>query len=574
MRSFQFQRLVLISDSKKLANQFEFPKRLNLVTGGDNSIGKSTLVKNLFWALGCDPDFDEEWKTNDIKAIIYFTVNNISYVASRYHDSIIFGQVGSILRKYPKITGEYSQIFSDIVNFELKLANRSDNLECPPPAYFFLPFYIDQKRSWNQPWNSFDKLTQFSGFTRPLISYFCGYTKSEHFEMQEEFFVQKSIMKEADEQIARISSAIEVIEDISNDKINIALSEAELNHVQNEIEEELQNFLERQTRLFDTQTQINSEIYDLEKQHRIALNSVRELEKDYAFAVEYIPEDVLECPMCGTKHDNSLLSRAGILTDKSLLEEEADFIKESLNQKRTALRNLQEELHDVRFEINRINEKYVISPHENQNQNMQSAIHSIALKNVSQNVADVIVSHESRSKRAEKIQKEIKSDQNKLLTKKEKSDLSYYFFNNLEKNIAILSATGINLNGVKTPMDFKKILGGGAAEGTRGVLAYQLAILKQIEFANNCAIAPFVIDTPNQHEQASENYKRIISLLQHNLSSNIQIILCGMDHDILSDFKKDSHIIQLDRDKILQKKPYNTLSKEYTELVNNINIDA
>ncbi|MCZ3264655.1 hypothetical protein NYZ64_18570, partial [Acinetobacter baumannii] len=71
MRSFQFQRLVLISDSKKLANQFEFPKRLNLVTGGDNSIGKSTLVKNLFWALGCDPDFDEEWKTNDIKAIIY-----------------------------------------------------------------------------------------------------------------------------------------------------------------------------------------------------------------------------------------------------------------------------------------------------------------------------------------------------------------------------------------------------------------------------------------------------------------------------------------------------------------------
>ncbi|MBD0530531.1 hypothetical protein HPJ32_02920 [Acinetobacter baumannii] len=392
--------------------------------------------------------------------------------------------------------------------------------------------------------------------------------------MQEEFFVQKSIMKEADEQIARISSAIEVIEDISNDKINIALSEAELNHVQNEIEEELQNFLERQTRLFDTQTQINSEIYDLEKQHRIALNSVRELEKDYAFAVEYIPEDVLECPMCGTKHDNSLLSRAGILTDKSLLEEEADFIKESLNQKRTALRNLQEELHDVRFEINRINEKYVISPHENQNQNMQSAIHSIALKNVSQNVADVIVSHESRSKRAEKIQKEIKSDQNKLLTKKEKSDLSYYFFSNLEKNIAILSATGINLNGVKTPMDFKKILGGGAAEGTRGVLAYQLAILKQIEFANNCAIAPFVIDTPNQHEQASENYKRIISLLQHNLSSNIQIILCGMDHDILSDFKKDSHIIQLDRDKILQKKPYNTLSKEYTELVNNINIEA
>lgn len=573
MKNLQFQRLVLISDSKKLANQFEFPKRLNLVTGNDNSIGKSTLVKNLFWALGCDPEFDEEWKTNDIKAILYFTVDNILYIASRYHDSITFGKVGSHLKKYPKISGEYSQTFSDIVNFDLKLANRSDNLECPPPAYYFLPFYIDQKRSWNQPWNSFDKLMQFTGFKRPLISYFCGYTKSEHFEMQEELFVQKAIMKEANEQIERISSAIEVIEDISNDKSAIALSEEELNNIQDEIELELQKFLEKQTRLFDTQTQINSEVYDLERQYGIALNSVRELEKDYAFAVEYIPEDVLECPMCGTKHDNSLLSRAGILADKSIVEEEASLIKNSLNQKKVVLKRLQEEIQEVRFEINRINEKYVTSLPEivNPNQGMQNAIHSIALKNVSHNVSEIIVSHESRSKRAEKIQKEIKSDQNKLLSKQEKNKLNTYFFKNLEKNIETLSATGINLHGVKTPMDFKKLLGGGAAEATRGVLAYQLAILKQIEFANNCAIAPFVIDTPNQHEQAAANYLKIISLLKSNLSSQYQVILCGMDHIALDEFKKDCHIIKLDKDKLLKSSQYEILRAEYNLIFEAVN---
>lgn len=573
MRNLQFQRRVLISDSKNLANQFEFPKRLNLVTGNDNSIGKSTLVKNLFWALGCDPEFDEEWKTNDIKAILYFTVDNILYIASRYHDSIIFGQADSQLKKYPKITGEYSQIFSNIVNFDLKLVNRSDDLECPPPAYYFLPFYIDQKRSWNQPWNSFDKLMQFSSFKRPLISYVCGYTKSEHFEMQEELFVQKAIIKEANEQIERISSAIQVIEDISNDKSPIALSEEELNNVQNEIEIELQNFLEKQTRLFDTQTQINSELYDLEKQYGIALNSVRELEKDYAFAVEYIPEDVLECPMCGTKHDNSLLSRAGILTDKSIVEEEAGLIRNSLNLKRVALKNLQDELQEVRFEINRINEKYVTSLPEiaNSNHDMQNAIHSIALKNVSQNVSEIIVSHESKSKRAEKIQKEIKSDQNKLLTKKEKDELNDYFFKNLTKNIETLSATGINLHGVKTPMDFKKLLGGGAAEGTRGVLAYQLAILKQIEFSNNFAIAPFVIDTPNQHEQAAANYLKIINLLKNNLSSQYQVILCGMDHVALDEFKEDCNIIKLDKNRLLKSSQYEVLRAEYNLIVEALN---
>lgn len=573
MRNLQFQRLVLISDSKKLANQFEFPKRLNLVTGNDNSIGKSTLVKNLFWALGCDPEFDEEWKTNDIKAILYFTVDNLLYIASRYHDSIIFGQVGSQLKKYPKITGEYSQTFSDIVNFDLKLASRSDNLECPPPAYYFLPFYIDQKRSWSQPWNSFDKLMQFTGFKRPLISYFCGYTKSEHFAMQEEIFVQKAIMKEANKQIERISSAIEIIEDISNNKSAMVLSEDELNSVQTEIESELQSFLERQTCLFDTQMQINSEVYDLDKQYGIALNSIRELEKDYAFAVEYIPEDELECPMCGTKHDNSLLSRAGILTDRSILEEEASLIKNSLHQKKVVLGNLQEELQNVRSEINRINEKYVTSPSEitNPNQSMQTAIHSIALKNVSHNVSEIIVSHESRSKRAEKTQKEIKSDQNKLLSKQEKEELNTYFFKNLEKNIETLSATGINLHGVKTPMDFKKLLGGGAAEATRGVLAYQLAILKQIEFASNCTIAPFVIDTPNQHEQAAANYLKIINLLKSNLSSQYQVILCGMDHIALDELKKDCHIIKLDQDKLLKSSQYEILRAEYNLIFEAVN---
>lgn len=94
MRNLTFQRLVLISDSKRLANQFTFPKRLNLITGRDNSIGKSTLAKNLLWSLGCDPVMDEEWKSNDIKAILYFTINNKEYFTCRGSHSIILGAIG------------------------------------------------------------------------------------------------------------------------------------------------------------------------------------------------------------------------------------------------------------------------------------------------------------------------------------------------------------------------------------------------------------------------------------------------------------------------------------------------
>lgn len=167
MKGLQFQRLVLLSDSKRLANQFTFPKRLNLVTGSDNSIGKSTLVKNLFWAIGCEPLFDEEWKSNDVKAILYFKVNQQEYIVSRYTDGIYFGRKGTVLAKYSKVTGQFAEDFVEEVGFDLMLANRNNGLDCPPPAFYFLPFYIDQKKSWDEPWNGFEGLGQYSNFKKP-----------------------------------------------------------------------------------------------------------------------------------------------------------------------------------------------------------------------------------------------------------------------------------------------------------------------------------------------------------------------------------------------------------------------
>lgn len=143
MRNLTFQRLVLISDSKRLANQFSFQKRLNLITGKDNSIGKSTLAKSLMWSLGCDPVFDEEWKSNDIKSILYFTINNKEYFSCRGTHSIILGAIGDEAQRYINITGDFSKDFSDLVNFKMKLPNRGDgNLETPPPAYYFYHFIL------------------------------------------------------------------------------------------------------------------------------------------------------------------------------------------------------------------------------------------------------------------------------------------------------------------------------------------------------------------------------------------------------------------------------------------------
>jgi phage gp36-like protein len=571
MKGLQFQRLVLLSDSKKLANQFTFPKRFNLVTGKDNSIGKSTLVKCLFWAIGCDPKFDEEWKSNDVKAILYFKINQKEFVVSRYADGIYFGLKNGPIKKYTKITGEFSQDFTEKVGFNLMLANRTDGLDIPPPAFYFLPFYIDQKKSWDEPWNGFEGLAQYSNFKSTLIKYFCGYLSSAHFELEEELFEHKAIEKEASQQVERIAETISVLQEMAPEQ-NIAVTLVEFEFIQQEIEKELVEFSTQQSRLFEQQSMLANEIHDLEQQHLIASASAKELDEDYTFAVENVASDSLKCPLCGIEHDNSLLSRAGLLTDQEALKQQASRIKTALKDKYRQRAELKDELNIVAAEIDRINEKYLKEDNSedksNNQQVFEQALHAVSQKRVNSNVIQKKESFQAQSQHAKDKQKDIKKQQRKLLKKEDKDTLNELFIGNLCENIQTLSATGVNLNGVKSPMDYKKILGGGAAEGTRGTLAYHLAILRQIAHVNHCQIAPFVIDTPNQQEQAKQRYEQVIDVVTENIPSGHQVILCAMDNnEALSKYKQDAHIIELDGNRLLHRGHYKELRAEYEKVV-------
>lgn len=563
MRSLTFQRLVLISDSKRLANQFSFQKRLNLITGKDNSIGKSTLAKSLLWSLGCDPVFDEEWKSNDIKSILYFTINDKEYFSCRGSHSIILGAIGDEAKRYINITGDFSKDFSDLVNFKMKLPNRGDgNLETPPPAYYFLPFYIDQIKSWSSPWNSFENLGQYSNWKGSLIKYFTGYLKPEYFDIEENIYEYSEIKKESAHKIEKFQSAVEVIVDNSVDS-PIALDNNDFIKIQNEIKNELYDLIDYQTRLYDAQATITSNIYDLESQYALAITSANELEEDYKFAVESIPTDNLECPLCGTLHDNSLPNRALLLSEKDSLLNEANSIASKIVELNSSLNSLNDDAHFITNEIERINKKYITDDDAVKNVLIAQVIDTISTENVSKNIQIKIDNEDLNISKANSSIKELKKDQKKLLSTKEKEELNSFFMSKLLANIEALGSTGINLGKVKSPTDYKQLLGGGAAEAARGLLAYQLSVLQQIHAAKSCVVPPFVIDTPNQQEQAGYRYETVIKELMHSVPLDYQLILCAMENDALKEFKHDANVIELNSNRLLEDSQYNSLRSEY-----------
>ncbi len=569
MNGLRFNRLILVSDSTRSANQFEFPKRLNLITGNNNSIGKSSIVMNIFWALGCTPHFDKIWKNLNVKAALFFSINGKSYVSTRVGDAITITDDLGEQHKFTKIGGDYSRYIADLLGFKLRLAARTEiNLETPPPAFFFLPFYIDQRKSWSEPWYAFDSLGQYADWKRTLINYFCGYYIPEHFDIEEDVFSEKRIIADQDQAIKKIDSALEVLDSVSlsasTDTPKLALSDEDFLDIQTEIEEELTRFTTLQAEAFEQQARVLSDIYDLEKEIEVAQASVSELSKDYEFSVESIPQDELECPMCGTVHDNSLVSRASILADKVTMQEQIYELDNLLKSRKAELKEIEVLLGSTQHEITRINNKYLRS--ESNEPMFVHVLNQIAKENVEGEVIKKKETHQISSKNAEERKKELKETQNSLLTKEQRNHLNDFFISTLETQCTALGAKKVVLDGVKTPRDYKKIIGGGAAEATRSLLAYQLTVIKMIEHTRSCVLSPFVIDTPNQQDQAYHHYKNIINVLRDNIPKSTQAIICATENDALESLAKEAHVIELDDSMLLNTKDYANLAAEFERL--------
>jgi hypothetical protein len=71
-----------------------------------------------------------------------------------------------------------------LLNFGLVLPNREGDPETPPPAYAFLPFYIDQDNGWRQPLESFDLRGQYTNVRKHIVEFHSGIRPNEFYELQ------------------------------------------------------------------------------------------------------------------------------------------------------------------------------------------------------------------------------------------------------------------------------------------------------------------------------------------------------------------------------------------------------
>lgn len=563
MQNLRFSRLLVLSNIEKSANLFEFSKTMNLVTADDNSVGKSTLLKLLFWTFGCEPDFDTTWKAKDCTALVDFEIGNIKYKIKRYNKQITLKTGENATRQFTQITGEFSKILADILHFKALLPNQvSGKQEVPPPAYYFLPFYIDQKRSWSVAWNNFENLGQYQGWKSTIIKYHVGLLPPEHFEMESEKFDQKEIKKGIDIEIQKINTTIEVVSKYIPAPVYTKTTVGEFDRLTESIKKDLAALQEKQELLLSDIAVNHSEKIHLIHQMEITAHIVSELDADYRFSVENLVDDEIECPLCGTIHDNSIVNRASILVDKAQAENQKNELEKALSTIEKKLTKLTLDLQQARLEIEEINSKYVIDTDDLEQKNFNQIIESIAGNSIRESVIKSKADKILRSDEIEEAIKKMTKEQRMLVTKELIESRNRSFLAIFTQYLKDLDSEAINLSEIQSPLDFNKVIKeGGAAEGARAILAYYLTVYSMVEGCKNEIVSPLVIDTPNQQEQSGSNYDKIIKLLINKLNSN-QVIMGAMENEHLQPMKGLAKVITLDARKLLLPEMYDSVKEQ------------
>jgi hypothetical protein len=565
MKSLKFTQLLLLSNSAKSANRFEFSKSLNLITATDNSVGKSTLLKLLFWGLGCEPELDTTWNALDCKTIVDFEIDTKKYRVKRYKNQISLKEGSSTYTDYQKITGEYSIKIAEIVNFKALLPNQKSNiLETPPPAFYFLPFYIDQKRSWSKAWDNFENLGQYSSWKSIIIKYHVGLLTPEHFDIESEKSDKKEDQKIFQIDIEKIDTALEVVETFIPSAVNTVTTISAIEKITDSIKEDLKLLQASQEKLLNDLAINSSEKEYLVQQQILTEKLASELDKDYIFSVECIEGEMIECPLCGMIHDNSVVNRASIMTDKIQAENQLNEILQCIKKIENKISINEQELDHVKHQIDSINKKYVIEEGDSSKINFNQIIESIAGKSIKENVIRSKSLKELSITQLDKDIKTLSKKQKELITKISVDKINNSFNTILAKYIKILDAEAVNLSEIDSPLHYNKVIKeGGAAEGVRAILAYYLTIFTMVERFGAEIKSALVIDTPNQQEQSHTNYEKIVNLLTNEFKGDTQVIMSAMENEHLKPFSDKAKVIILDKNRLLVTEKYDEIKSHF-----------
>ncbi|MFQ7616333.1 hypothetical protein [[Clostridium] scindens] len=547
---------ILIADIYKHTARFQnFERGMNIITSTDNHVGKSSLIKSLYYALGAEVEYDTVWDVNTKLFVVNFIACGKRYIVARFQKNFIVFEEGKLILLTNNVSRDLAEAYEKIFSFSIYLPNKSTKkTELASPVFSFMPYYIDQDRGWNGLYNSFLKLDQYKKDDREKSLYF-------HLNIYDKHRVERLAEKD------RLQGEIDVLKEKEEKlKITIDSLSQEVQHLIpadtiTELETNLKIPKEKISILVAQIGEVRNKVQELEtilQQHEYQLNIVKEYHKIKQNSNFQRNVALQECPRCGYVFEDELY----------------DMVRSNynVNNEDYMCQQIQLIINSITEELNTYKEKYVSLMDElgktekvfdGSQDSYDVYVKQRGLEKSMRNFTSQLNRNmEEQLKRNEEIKK-IKKELRKLPNKKE---VESKYVELVRFNIMKLGAWDSSYEGnIKLTKPIK-------AQGTlesKIILAQYVGLFQTMEYFKSKAIRfPFIVDSPRAKEASYISSKEIIKMI-FEINSLPQIILATVDfQDYENDVKcKFCKTVLTEQKRLLNTETYDKYRKTIEDFI-------
>lgn len=535
MTRLRFKKLWLVSETMRAARNIEFHMSKTLLVGR-NHTGKSTVVKHIFRTLGCQTKGNSDrWDSLAI-SVLEFELDGVPYTAYRKANVYALRDDGCLRVRVTTSYSEWTDIMAGLFDFRLMLPTHQETLAQATPPYLFLPYYMDQDGSWLQQWHSFDKLSQFVNWKKPLAAYVTGQRPNGYYLAKFEESKAKIFLNQINQELGVVQTALaRVRKTLPTPSVRLDVTA---------FKQEISDLLRTSTLLKNEQDSLRKKAFDcvtqresLSSQISMARDALRDLEGDLKYLTESKIEQEITCPTCGTNHESGFPVRLELIDD-------AVTLRRIISELEEEHRKCEEQLASVYGKINRIKRK------------SQDIEKTLQIKKGMLRLQDVIDSQSSeviysafakdmnslKSKRAdqEEIAAEAKTKVNQFNLPERTKAINEFYSERIELFASELGVHDLREEVKKRP-DATIVASGSALPRT--LLAYHFAVIHTAKEKGDAKHFPVVVDSPNQQGQDANHLKQMLNFIVKRTPSDQQLILAV--EDMPNDFVFDGKIIEL-----------------------------
>lgn len=523
MKNLIFRELLLISHSERRAKRIRFHPKVTIIKG-ENDTGKSSVIKSLYAALGANSaEVHPKWNKADVFLFLTFEVSGTTYKILRMRDRYaLFTKNDILLGTYKRVGSELAPKLADLFNFKLVLVDREKREVVPPPAYLFVPFYLDQEHSWSKSMSSFDRLQQISNWRKDVISYHTGIKPNEYYQLRAKCRVmengkleplgQERLLLKFKERFGRetLSNAV---------TLDIGVFEAEVKELM--VKCDILKIKEEKFRqnLFE----LESERIRLEAQKNIVTHAQRELDADYLYTNILPVDDVIACPTCGQEYENHFAERFRIANDHQKCVTLLQDILTRLDELNKKIAEHRKSLQETNLEIKEIEQ---IMNRKSGDISLVNLLKSMSSEHITSTISENIQEVRTEIGEIDSKIREAEEELKKFEDKNRVTTICDYYKDVMGRNLCNLNVSNVS------PKSYSRIESGIKETGSdmpRAILAYNFAILATIAKHGTSVMCPIVIDSPNQQDQDVKNYDGILRFIRDNIPSGSQSIIGLVD---------------------------------------------